>query len=479
MEREEIEPALRAALDAALAVQRGLDESVVRAASTEAPPRAPLPEEGIGASGALAELVRRAGERAVASSGPRYFHYVVGGVTGVSLAADWFASALDQVASSATSSPLAVDLEEVATRWLAELFDLDPDVWTGVCTTGATTASLVGLGAARQWWGEALGVDVGEEGLAGLPRPPVLSGGFVHASVDKCLAMLGLGRAACECFSQDNRGTVDLGRLEARLRSLDGQPAIVVATAGEVNSGRFDPLEALADLCEEHGAWLHVDAAFGLFARVSPATAGLAAGIERADSIAADAHKWLNVPFDSGFALVKRRALLAKTFRLVAPYLAPSAGDGPPPRVPANLGPECSRRARALPIFAALLSEGREGIRRMVERHLGLADQLRGLVAAAPDLELVDETALNVVPFRFAPAGVRRRELDAVNRELGARVLGDGRVHVGTTRYRSVVCFRPAIANWRTRAEDVALLVDVVRELGADLVAEGGPARPG
>jgi glutamate/tyrosine decarboxylase-like PLP-dependent enzyme len=220
-----------------------------------------------------------------------------------------------------------------------------------------------------------------------------------------------------------------------------------------------------------------VDAAFGLFARVAPATADLAAGIERADSIASDAHKWLNVPFDSGFALVKRRALLAKTFRLVAPYLAPSAGDGPPPRVPANLGPECSRRARALPIFAALLGEGRAGIRRMVEEHLGLAEHLRALVAAAPDLELVDETRLNVVPFRYAPAGVRRRDLDALNRELGARVLADGRVHVGTTRYRSVLCFRPAIANWRTRAADVELLVDVVRGLGAELAAEGPGGR--
>ena len=474
MRREEIEPALRAALEAALAFQRGLDDRPVRAASADAPPAAPLPEEGVGAAAALAELVRRAEGRAVASAGPRYFHYVVGGVTGASLAADWFAAALDQVASSATASPLAVDLEEAATRWLAELFDLDPDAWTGVCTTGATTASLVGLGAARQWWGEQLGVDVAEEGMAGLPRPAVLASGLVHASVGKCLSMLGLGRAACERFSADNRGTLDLGGLEARLRALDGQPAIVVATAGEVNSGRFDPLEALADLCERHGAWLHVDAAFGLFARVAPATADLAAGIERADSIASDAHKWLNVPFDSGFALVKRRALLAKTFRLVAPYLAPSAGDGPPPRVPANLGPECSRRARALPIFAALLGEGRAGIRRMVEEHLRLAEHLRALVAAAPDLELVDETRLNVVPFRFAPAGVRRRDLDALNRELGARVLADGRVHVGTTRYRSVLCFRPAIANWRTRAADVELLVDVVRGLGAELAA-GGP----
>ncbi len=482
MRREEIEPALRAALEASLAFQGSLDTARV-GASAEAPSPGPLPEAGVGAAEALAELVRRAEGRAVASAGPRYFHYVVGGVTGASLAADWFASALDQVASSATGSPLAVDLEEAATRWLAELFDLDPDAWTGVCTTGATTASLVGLGAARQWWGERLGADVAEEGLSGLPRPVVLTSGFVHASVIKSLAMLGLGRACCERLSSDNRGTLDLEALERRLASMEGEPAIVVATAGEVNSGRFDPLEAIADLCDRYGAWLHVDAAFGLFARVAPGVADLARGMERADSIAADAHKWLNVPYDSGFALVRQRSLMAKTFRLVAAYLPPSSAGGPPPRVPANLGPECSRRARALPIFAALLSEGRAGVRAMVEGHLHLADHLRDLVAAAPDLELVDETRLNVVPFRFAPAGVRRRDLDELNRSLGQRVLEDGRVFVGTTRYRSVICMRPAIANWRTRMEDVDLLVHVIRELGARVLeqlrsAPSGSPRP-
>ncbi len=475
MRREEIEPALRAALEASLAFQAGLDEARVGAA-VGPPPLLPLPESGVGAAEALAELVRRADGRAAASAGPRFFHYVVGGVTGATLAADWFASALDQVASSATGSPLAVDVEEAATRWLAELFDLDPGAWTGVCTTGATTASLVGLGAARQWWGEKHGADVAEAGLAGLPRPVVLTSGFVHASVIKCLAMLGIGRACCERLSVDNRGSLDLEALEGRLASMGGQPAIVVATAGEVNSGRFDPLSEMADLCERYGAWLHVDAAFGLFARVAPGVADLADGIERADSIAADAHKWLNVPYDSGFALVRQRSLMAKTFRMVAAYLPPSTADGAPPRVPANLGPECSRRARALPIFAALLSEGRAGIRAMVEGHLDLADHLRSLVAAAPDLELVDETRLNVVPFRFAPAGVRRRDLDELNQALGELILEDGRVFVGTTRYRSVVCMRPAIANWRTRPQDVEQLVDVTRALGAELL-EGGRGR--
>jgi len=474
-----MEPLLRRAFDWSIDYLGGLNEAHVgaRDAGPAEPTRAdvPLPATGVGDAAALDELMERVAARAVASSGPRYFHYVVGGVTPSALAADWMTSALDQVASSASGSPLAVDLEVLATRWLAELFDLPPDDYTGVFTTGATMANLVGLGAARQWWGERQGVDVANVGLAGLPRTPLLTGGFVHASIPKALAMLGLGRDACERFSCDNRGTLDLAALRGRLASLDGAPAIVVASAGEVNSGRFDPIEEIADLCGEFDAWLHVDGAFGLFARVSPRVAALAAGIERADSIASDAHKWLNVPYDCGFAFVRERALLAKTFRLVADYLPRSGPDAPRARVPANLGPESSRRARALPVFATLLSNGRDGIRAMIEGHLDLAAHLRDRIAGASDLELVDDGDLNVVPFRFVPRGTRRRDLDGINAELGRRILADGRVHVGTTRYRSVLCFRPAIANWRTRTEDVDLLVETVQRLGRELMEERTP----
>ncbi|MEM6673020.1 MAG: pyridoxal-dependent decarboxylase [Planctomycetota bacterium] len=469
MDRSDIEPVLRAALDATLAYLAAVDGSPVGAAGDARGP-SPLPSEGIGPAGALSELVERIAARGVASTGPRFFHYVVGGVTPSALAADWLASAVDQIAASVTASPVGVELEEIATRWLAELFDLDPRAWTGTLTTGATAANFTGLGAARQWWGERLGVDVAEEGLAGLPRPVVLAGGYVHASAVKALAMLGIGRRSLERFTADNRGAVDLEALSRRLDALDGAPAIVVATAGEVNAGRFDPIDELADLCDTHDAWLHVDGAFGLFARATPRTASLARGIERARSIASDAHKWLNVPYDCGFAFVRDRALLAKTFRMVADYLPGSGAVGTGPRVPANLGVECSRRARAFPVFATLLAHGRAGVRTLVERHLDLAERLARLVREADDLELVDEVHLNVVPFRFAPASVRRRDLDELNAELAQRVLDDGRVFVGSTRYRSVVCFRPAIANWRTGEADVDLLVEVMRQLGEELL---------
>lgn len=450
---------------AASSYLKGLGSMKVSAPGQVRLPERPLPEHGAGAETALRELICASEARSVASSGPRYFHYVVGGATPVALAADWWTSCLDQLASSASGSPLAVELEVLATRWLAELVHLDPDAFTGVLVTGATAANFVGLAAARQWAGERHGVDVAEDGLAGVPPMRVLTSGFVHASVVKSLAMLGIGRSSIERFSKDNRGTLDVAAMEARLEELRGEPVILVGTAGEVNAGRFDPMDELARFKAEYGAWLHVDGAFGLFARAAPSVRSLADGLEAADSIAADAHKWLNVPYDCGFAFVAQRALLAKSFRLVADYLPPA--DGERQRVPANLGPESSRRARALPVFATLAAYGRRGIEAMVEGHLALARHLAALVRGAPGLELVDEPRLNIVPFRLAPSALRKRDWDAFNQEVGREVLRDARVHVGTTRYRSVICFRPAIANWRMEREDVELLVHVVQELGA------------
>lgn len=482
--RAELDAVLAAAHGAAVEWLRGIDVAHVGSASEVAPETTALPEKGVGTQAAFTELVQRSKDRATGSTGPRYFHYVLGGVTPAALAADWWASALDQVATSAQGSPLAIDLEELTTGWLVELFDLGaPADWTGLFTTGATMANFVGLAAARQWWGEALGVDVAEQGLVGLPRPTVLTSGYVHASVVKSLSMLGLGRQSVERFVADNRGAMDVNALGERLQELDATPleqrgpAIVVATAGEVNAGGFDPLDELADLCQKYGAWLHVDGAFGLFARASsdPGTRAMCAGAERADSIATDAHKWLNVPYDCGAAFVRQRSLLAKSFRMVADYL-PKTPVGPMssvgidqgdhgarlPRVPANLGPESSRRARALPVFATLLASGRSGIARMVDEHLRLARYLADQVRAHEDLELLDEPRLNVVPFRFAPNSVRKRDLDQLNERLGARVLASGKVYVGTTRYRSRVAFRPAIANWRTRESDLDLLIEEI-----------------
>jgi glutamate/tyrosine decarboxylase-like PLP-dependent enzyme len=464
---DETAAAARLAYEAASAFLAGLDERpVLPEGVDEAADRfgGPLPEEGTGAVAALEELLGGL-DAATGSPGPRFFHFVTGGVTPAALGADWLTTALDQNAFSRVGSPLGTRLERVAVDWLKELFEL-PAEWGGALSTGATTANLMGLAAARQWWGERHGRDVGADGLAGLPPVPVLSSGFVHPSALKALAILGIGREAVRTFSRDAAGRLDLPALEAALRELGGAPAVVVGNAGEVNAGEFDPLEALADLAEEHGAWLHVDGAFGLFARLSPRAAGLAAGVERAHSVIADGHKWLNVPYDCGFAFVRDPDLLAKVFSLAAAYL-PS--DEPEPTF-GYLTPESSQRARSLAVWAALRAWGRAGYRELVERHLDLAQRLAARVDEAEDLERLADVPLNIVCFRYRPPGVPEEELDALNARLGEDVLADGRVYVGTTSFAGKTAFRPAIVNWRTREADIDLLVDVLRELGSKLL---------
>ncbi|HEX2133233.1 MAG TPA: pyridoxal-dependent decarboxylase [Actinophytocola sp.] len=425
--------------------------------------RQPLPEDGLGGTDTVEELLRVGTAAATHSAGPRFFHFVVGGTTPAATAADWVASLLDQNAGLWTSSPLATTLETVALGWCKDLFGL-PDEWGGVLTPSATFANLTGLAAARHWWAGRHGRDVTADGLAGLPTMPVLAGGYVHPSVRKALQILGVGRDTMRVFSRDDAGRVDLDAMERELAGLDG-PAVLVACAGEVNAGDFDPIEAMADLAERYGCWLHVDGAFGLFAAVSPRTAHLVRGVERAHSVAADAHKWLNVPFESGFAFVRESRALHATFGgWGVPYLV-SMDER---EIDYNqLGPESSRRARALPIWATLRAYGRAGHRAMVERHLDLAAHLGRLVEAAPDLELLAPVQLCVVCFRYRPPGVPEDRLDELNATLGRALLADGRVYAGTTVYRGQTALRPAIVNWRTTETDIELLVDVVRELGA------------
>ncbi len=414
-----------------------------------------LPEQGDGALAALQELVAGS-DLATRSSGPRFFHFVTGGTTPAALGADWLTSVLDQNSFSAVSSPFGVELEDVAIRWLLDLFELPSD-WGGVLTTGATMANFVGLAASRRWWAERHGVDLDERGFAGLPAVPVFSTEYIHASARKALAMLGIGRETPQL--------VDVESLERELAALGGAPAIVIGNAGDVNTGDFDPIDRMADLAAEHGAWLHVDGAFGLFARVAPEAAALAKGLERADSVIADGHKWLNVPYDCGFAFVRDPAYLRPPFQLTAAYLPTDERPSP----------EASRRARSLAVWATLRAYGRGGYRAMVERHLALAQRLGSRIEEEPELELLAPVKLNIVCFRHRPAGLAEDELDAHNLALGQDVIDDARVFFGTTRYEGRVAFRPAIVNWRTTERDVDLIADVVLELGARR-ASLGPA---
>ncbi|MDG4788945.1 pyridoxal-dependent decarboxylase [Micromonospora sp. WMMD1102] len=438
-----------------------------------------LPERGVGSAAALDRLLRVGTTAATHSAGPRFFHFVIGGATPAALAGDWTAALLDQNAAFRASSALAAELETIALRWLRELFGL-PDGYGGALVASATFANFTSLAVATHWWAEQHGVDVAADGLVTLPRMPVLSGGYLHASSRKALQMLGHGRDTAQVYARDRVGRVDLSAIERRLAAIDG-PAVLIANAGEVNAGDFDPVDALADLAERYGAWLHVDAAFGMFAALSPRTAGLLRGIERADSIACDAHKWLNVPYESGFAFLREPARLPVAFGMPGTTYLPGPGSplwsgGQPGPVDYALhGPESSRRARSMPIWATLAAYGREGHRAMVERQLDLAQRLARLVDEAPELERLAEVPLCIVCFRAAPPHVSADELDDLNRRLGAALLDDGRVFVGTTVYDGRIALRPAIVNWRTTEADIDLLVDVVRELTAKL-ADGPTA---
>jgi glutamate/tyrosine decarboxylase-like PLP-dependent enzyme len=425
----------------------------------------PLPEDGVGAVRALEELVGGI-DGAVHSAGPKFFHFVDGGTTPAALGADWLATTLDQNPGAWVSTPLAARLEQVSIDWLKELFGM-PAVWGGVLTTGATMANFVALACARRWCAERAGVDVDDLGVAAAPPVTVLGGGYTHPSDVKALGMLGVGRGRVRKLARDDVGRVDLEGMEAALRDLDGAPAIVIGSAGEVNAGDFDPLNDMADLAERFNAWFHIDGAFGLFAAVSPRTKHLVEGVERADSVIADGHKWLNVPYENGFAFVRDPALLPAVFGTGAAYLPDI--DEPQPNW-GYRGPEMSRRARSFPVWATLRAYGREGHRAIVEHDLDLAQHLAATVDAATDLERLAEVPLNVVCFRYRPPGSNDGpELDDLNRHIGEAALTDGRVFFGSTNYGGRIAFRPALVNWRTREEDVDLVPEVVRELGARL----------
>jgi glutamate/tyrosine decarboxylase-like PLP-dependent enzyme len=427
-----------------------------------------LPDEGAGTLATIEELLRDGTEAHVRSSGPRFFHWVIGGSTPAALAADWITSLLDQNAGGWDATPLGASLEHVSIQWLLDLFEL-PAEWSGVLTTGATTANFTGLAAARQWWGEQHGVDISESGFSGLPQVPVLSSQFIHISARKALAMLGLGRArVTDCSGPD--GSFDPAALQRELQRSG--PAIVIANAGEVNAGHFEPIREVAEIAHAHNAWVHVDGAFGLFARISPRVAKLADGVELADSVISDGHKWLNVPYDCGFAFVRDPAYLRATFTAGAAYLPEDDGSRP---VFGYMGPELSRRARALAVWATLRAYGRNGYRAIVERCLDNAAHLAHHVDEAEDAELLLPAPLNIVFFRYRPPDASEDELDDLNLAIEQEILHDGRVYLGTTRWNGVVGFRPAFVNWRTTKEDAALVLETVRDLGQRLRLRSRP----
>ncbi len=400
-----------------------------------------LPEEGADDATVVAELVAAAEPGVVGSQTGRYFGFVIGSALPSSVAADWLATAWDQNGFSVVTSPAAAAVEQVAASWLAELLRLPAGIASGF-VTGAQGANTTALAAARHHVLAAAGWDVARDGLNGAPRLRVLAGAERHVTIDRSLRLLGLGTAALELVPADGQGRMRSDALRDALAGGDG-PTIVCAQAGNVNTGAFDPLPAIADACEQASAWLHVDGAFGLWAAASPRFESLTAGCERADSWATDAHKWLNVPYDSGIVFCRHQQSHGEAMAVAASYL--QRADG---RSPSDWVPESSRRARGFAVWAALRALGRRGVADLVERCCDHASAFAEILGAEDGIEILNEVVLNQVLVRFG-------DDDETTREVVRRVQADGTCWLGATEWQGRAAMRISVSSFRTTRADV------------------------
>ena len=405
--------------------------------------RGPLPAAGEDPLFMLERLDGLGSPATVASAGPRYFGFVTGGTLPGALAASWLLDAWDQNGWGSASSPAATVLEETGLRWVVEALGL-PEGTGGAFVTGATMANFMGLAAARHAVLARQGWDVERDGLFGAPELRVVLGAEAHPTVTKALGLLGLGRERVLRAPVDEQGRI---RVDA-LPDL-APPCVVVAQAGNVNSGAFDPFDALCERASQQGAWVHVDGAFGLWARSAPERAALAAGVERADSWATDAHKWLNTSYDCGIALVRDPQALSATVAFRAPYLTMRDAG----REPADFSPESSRRARGVEVYAALATLGRSGLADLVERCCRHATRFaEGLRAAG--YEVLNDVALNQVVVDFGGAERTAEVIDAVQR--------DGTCWCGPTHWRGHDAMRISVSCWATTEADVEASLEAI-----------------
>jgi glutamate/tyrosine decarboxylase-like PLP-dependent enzyme len=399
---------------------------------------------------AVLEMLDRIGSPAtVGMAGRRFFGFVIGGSLPAALAANWLAGAWDQCPGLFVASPIGTVLEEVSLGWLLDVLKLPPGSG-GAFVTGATVANFTALAAARNAVLARVGWDVEADGLFGAPPITVVIGNEGHPSMIKALGMLGLGRSRVVRVPVD-----DQGRMRANeMPELRG-PAIVCLQAGNVNTGAFDPARELCARAHEAGAWVHVDGAFGLWAAASPQYAHLMDGFDEADSWATDAHKWLNVPYDSGLAFVRDAVPLKRAMSVTAAYLP--QGEH---REPSQFTPELSRRARGVEIWAALRSLGRSGLSDLIDRNCRMARRF------ATELErggarILNEVVLNQVLVSFGDA--------ARTREVIARVQQDGTCWCGPTEWHEHTAMRISVSSWATRDEDVDLSVAAILRAASEL----------
>ncbi|HUB21311.1 MAG TPA: pyridoxal-dependent decarboxylase [Streptosporangiaceae bacterium] len=403
----------------------------------------PLPEVP-GDPGATLALLDEAGSAAtVASAGGRYFGFVIGGSHPVAVAASWLATAWDQNAALPVMSPVAARLHEVVTGWLADLLGL-PAGTAAVFLTGASMANTTALAAARDHQLARAGWDVQANGLFGAPELTVVIGEYAHSTVVRALGLVGLGRDRVRRVPADDQGRM---RADCLPEDVSG-PAVICAQAGEVNTGAFDPFPAIAEWARRHQAWLHVDGAFGLWALTDPSRSHLTAGLADADSWATDGHKWLNVPYDCGIALVRRPGDLRRSFSATAGYLPPDTGFEA-----GNHAPQSSQRARQVEVWAVLRTLGRQGVADLITRTCRHARAMAAYLSQA-GLEVLNDVVLNQVLVRAAT--------DDQTRALVAAVQQDGTCWCGPTMWQHRPAMRISISGWATTADGIRQSADAI-----------------
>lgn len=407
-----------------------------------------MPEGPLDPSAVVDELVRVVEPGLMAIPSGRFFGWVMGGSLPAALASDWLVSAWDQNTGLRFATPGTAAFEEVAGRWVLDLLGLPPTADVGF-TTGATMANFVGIVAGRDRVLQRAGWSVAEKGLAGAPRIAVIAGDEVHFSVELALRNGGLG--APTRVAVDSEGRILPSALATALSAHDG-PAIVCLQAGNLHSGAFDPMAACIAVAHEHGAWVHVDGAFGLWAAATPTLRAQVAGVELADSWATDAHKTLNVPYDCGIVAVADTAALRAAFGGRTSYLI-QLDDAPSD--PFERVPELSRRARGVPVYAALRQLGRAGVIDLVDRLAATARELAERIAALPGVEVLNEVVFTQVCLAFGD--------DERTRLVTQRLIADGAVWMSGSRWRDRDILRISVSNWSTDADDVDTAVNAVR----------------
>ncbi|MCC6241861.1 MAG: aspartate aminotransferase family protein [Gemmatimonadaceae bacterium] len=428
-----------------------------------------LPHDGISAEVVLDELAANAEGGLLGNVGGRFFAWVIGGVLPAAHAAEWLTVTWDQNAAIYATSPAASVIEEVAGKWLLSVLRLPPDA-SFAFTTGCQMAHFTALLAARDHLMRLRGWDVNRQGLAGGPRARVIASEIRHVSVDRALRFLGIGADQVIALPAEHGGSISASQLGTALDSVDDSPCLVLLNAGDLNVGAFDRFRDLIPRVHERGGWVHVDGAFGLFARTSSRFAELTDGMDLADSWATDCHKWLNVPQDCGFAAVRHREAHRRAMTIHDSYFVAEESA----RDQIDWSPEWSRRARGISVYAALRQLGRSGVAALIERNCDQCATLVTEIAALPGVQCIAPAQLNqgLVRFLDARPGATDQDHDARTDAVIAAINRSGEAFFGGVRWRGQRAMRISVVNWQTRPDDIRRTVDAVRHaLHAEPVA--------